>query len=671
MLVIALVVWLIVVFFSVKDELEASWIDKLIALTAPVRITPTDHYYHSYYYLVDSISSHSDYALKTIGEKLEAAEIDPYDLSYDEEPPSFWAKPDLESDGSLKDPVKKAFQILSGMPRLQASDFEMTAGSLHLRLLRREPFSQHAAPRQSFLEQNAYLGTFDPNARSLGNALLALTPEDVSNWLGMLHVSSENIREDQPEVVLSLPPELFLQRLKEFFTYLEIKGFKTPAEGWKLPLELFPANTEFKGYAVFMRDRLFKIVLPPKERTAHTVEAKLKAERDSIMPIVIKFSEGKAMIKSEREPWQPLQRDIPIIATQGLSLEATLDESSLEQVKRSQDLRFLVHFIFQGVSFRGKVPLTNLEIEKVDFKPQASPFWIAKGQDRLSLPNDPYSGEGILLPRSFRTGGVLTGDQGFLSYYAATASSLQEQRIPIFVAGFYDPGVMPIGAKYILASRETVAQIRSSYNNQDEGLLTNGINVRFDDLKQAPQVKAEILKAFQEQKIAPYWNVETYQEYDFTKDLIQQLHSEKNLFTLISTVIIIVACSNIISMLIILVNDKKHEIGILRSMGATSGTIAAIFGICGIVMGTVGSFAGILAALLTLHYLDSLVGFISGFQGHDLFNPVFYGETLPNQISYEALLFVIIATALISLLAGIVPAVKASLIRPSAILRSE
>ena len=145
----------------------------------------------------------------------------------------------------------------------------------------------------------------------------------------------------------------------------------------------------------------------------------------------------------------------------------------------------------------------------------------------------------------------------------------------------------------------------------------------------------------------PDWRVETYQEFEFTKDLIQQLHSEKNLFTLISTVIIIVACSNIISMLIILVNDKKHEIGILRSMGATSLSIAAIFGICGIVMGTIGSIVGIIAALLTLHHLEYLVGLISGLQGYDLFNPVFYGETLPNEVSYEALLFVVFATAII------------------------
>jgi lipoprotein-releasing system permease protein len=165
--------------------------------------------------------------------------------------------------------------------------------------------------------------------------------------------------------------------------------------------------------------------------------------------------------------------------------------------------------------------------------------------------------------------------------------------------------------------------------------------------------------------------VESYHEYPFTKDIIQQLQSEKNLFSLISLVIIIVACSNIISMLIILVNDKKLEIGILRSMGASSASIAAVFGICGIIMGTTGSLVGIIAAIATLKNVNELVAFLSHLQGHDLFNPIFYGNTLPTELSFDALLFVMITTAAISLLAGVVPAVKASLMRPSAILRAE
>jgi lipoprotein-releasing system permease protein len=124
-------------------------------------------------------------------------------------------------------------------------------------------------------------------------------------------------------------------------------------------------------------------------------------------------------------------------------------------------------------------------------------------------------------------------------------------------------------------------------------------------------------------------------------------------------------------MLIILVNDKKGEIGILRAMGASSVSIAAIFGLCGMSMGVLGSILGIIAAVITLQHIQSIVDLISSVQGYEMFNPLFYGETLPTELSFEALTFVTAATALISLVAGIVPAVKASLLKPSAILKTE
>ena len=222
----------------------------------------------------------------------------------------------------------------------------------------------------------------------------------------------------------------------------------------------------------------------------------------------------------------------------------------------------------------------------------------------------------------------------------------------------------------MIVPQEVTSVIRAAYK-QDDLVQGNGINVRFRDLDRADEVKARLQKAFEAAGIASYWKVETYREYDFTKDVIQQLSSEKNLFTLLATIIIVVACSNIISMLIILVNDKKLEIGILRSMGATSGSIAAIFGLCGIVMGVLGSAIGILAALFTLRHLQVLVNVISKIQGYDLFNPLYYGETLPSQLSWEAIAFVIATTAFVSLISGLVPAIKASMMRPSAILRAE
>jgi lipoprotein-releasing system permease protein len=227
-----------------------------------------------------------------------------------------------------------------------------------------------------------------------------------------------------------------------------------------------------------------------------------------------------------------------------------------------------------------------------------------------------------------------------------------------------------MGGKFVLADRNLTNQIRVSQSSP-EALIGNGINVRFHDWEKAPLIKQQLEKKFQEAGIDPYWKIETFREFEFTRDILQQLNSEKRLFTMLATIIIVVACSNIISMLIILVNDKKVEIGILRSMGASSYSIALIFGFCGIVMGIAGSFIGTLAAFLTLRNLHAIVNFISRIQGYDMLNPVFYGDTLPTSISLEAFLFVLVSTVLISLVSGLVPAIKACLMRPSAILKAE
>jgi lipoprotein-releasing system permease protein len=601
-LVIALVVWLIVVFFSVKDGLEEGWIEKITALTAPIRITPTDKYYASYTHLIDSISAKSDYTTKTIGEKLSAindSAEDPYDEESDEEIPSSWPKPILGADGQKINLVAALLRHVKDNPyakHSKAIGFETTFANLHLRMVRK---INTAGSTQQFIDQGAYIGSFDPTSRTLAKTLLPPSVEDISHLLAMQSTSSDNLLQEMPGAVHQVDRETLRRRLHAFFDAIAITALKVPDSGWRAPKQLM---------------------------------------------------------------------SIP----GGTLLKATLVDSSIDRAGRVADLKFMVEGEVDGHSFKEEVPLSGLEIGAFTLDPSkgTSLFVQLANGPEIRLKGDDSIGEPILLPKGYRKGGALLGDQGYIAYHSPTPGALQEMRAPVYVAGFYDPGIMPIGNKYILAGNGLISTIRASYDGQD-GLAGSGINFSFDNISDAKQIKRELQGALAKDGILPYWTIETYHEYEFTKDLIEQLESEKNLFGVISLVIIIVACSNIISMLIILVNDKKLEIGILRSLGATSYSIAAIFGLCGIVMGTLGSVIGIVAALLTLHNLNTLVAWIGSIQGHDLFNPTFYGDTLPTTLSTEALALVILATACISLLAGIVPAIKACLIRPSAILRSE
>ncbi len=636
----------------------------MIALTAPVRVKPTDAYYQSYYYLVDAISHRADYGVKSIGEKRLAAEADPYDRLADQEIPADWAEPLRDPDGNVKDLVKELFaslQALKDIPGLKAIDYEHTPFvNLRIRLLRGEGLAE----AQSYLTQVVMLGSIDPENPALVSALLPVGARDVDNVLRMAAAAPGHASEEEAEPLSVLDAQ---KRLTAVLDAIEISHLETPQGGWVLPRRLYPKEAKLKGVAVEQQNRLTQVIVPLSAASVPSIVQALSTFGYAVHPTDISLKDSKPYLGDHA----PLSRSVPLALPQQIALKAQILPESQARARHSRDLRFQLTFALQDQPVEGPVDCRQLHVSQYTVKQPGSELpWVRVHEKEVILPSDEVAGEPLLLPRQFRDSGVLIGDRGSIAYQTQTTSSVQEQRIPFFVAGFYDPGIIPLGGKFALVDKEVTSLIRSSYSMQesDQG---NGVNVRFDHLGQADEVKARLLAQLQQRGISRYWQVETFREFEFAKDILQQQKSDKNLFLVIAGVIIIVACSNIISMLIILVNDKKVEIGILRSMGASAASISAIFGVCGCFMGLTGSAIGVLAAIYTLHHLDGLIAFMGNVQGHDMFNPIFYGSSLPNELSMEALIFVVVATTFFSLIAGIVPAVKASLLKPSATLRSE
>ena len=654
-LVIALVTWLIIVFFSVTNGLEKSWTQKLIALTAPVRVTPTEAYTKSYYFRSDSISADSNYTLMTIGEKARALETDPYDPEIDPEVPDHWPTADLDANGEVKDLVKLAFDGIQQVPGVTAHDFEMTFANVRLQQVREG--SSRGSSSQAFISQASWLSAFDGNNPLLSKALVSPQMDDLTNLLHVLSLSTDTIQEDAPGAPLRALPDNVRHRLQQFFEHVTVTELRTPEGGWRLPRELLPAGSELVGCGILWGDQIQQVVIPQDKRGINALEKELRAAG---------YLCKRVTVKSD-------QKEFFLRLVGGITLQAELGADAIEKSDSVEDLPFVVTANIQGHQLHGSTPLGSLRIGSASFneKSKTDALWLHQARDgSWVLPHHNQLGHGVLLAKHFRENDTRLGDRGYLAYHTPTASSVQEQRLPIYVAGFYDPGIIPVGGKFVMVDPGLTTLIRAAHGQQAE-TATNGINVWFDDVGRASEVKSAIEKELAARGIERYWQVETYRDYEFTHDLIQQLQSEKNLWSLIAIMIIIVACSNIITLLILLVNDKRLEIGILRSMGATSQSIAAIFGFCGMVMGMAGGLLGTLAAVITLHFLHPIISFISRMQGFDLFSEVFYGDILPNEISYQALTFVLVATTVISLIAGIIPAIKASLLKPTDVLRSE
>lgn len=705
-LVIAVVVWLLIVFFSVTMGLEKTWVNKLVSITAPVRLTPTEAYYNSYYYNIDSISSASNYSFKSIGEKLNSTKTDPYDPAVDEELPSHWPSPSLLPNGEPKDIIKLTFQSVNELkpnfPGLYAKDFETAFGTIRLRLIRKNhsPSIPSNQDTQTYISQSIYLSSFNNQNPSLHKTLLPLSSNDYSNLLNLITLSSGNLQEDAPDNLSSLDISLIKSRLTDFFNHLNVSELNTPNNGWKIPFHLlkdvkFPIV--WSGCLMFQEGREngipYRIMIPQHANDLHKLYNELDQAGFKCKTAQITLNQTKLAYRllgtdNNEEKEISMAGQIPLYLAGNTQLPVKLISNSINNSRSAQDLLFDSQFEIQGTLLKGDVSYRNLIIGKAEAKIDGNkkdyhknnyPLWAHlkdsseshhNGSVQLVLPQDENIGDGVLLPKSFRDAGILIGDRGYIAYFTPTASSMMEQRLPVYAAGFYDPGMIPLGGKLILVNQELTSIIRGSYA-QEEQSLGNGINVYLDDLSQAEPLKTALQKTLEDKHIAHFWNIETYKEYEFAKEVLQQLQSEKHIFTLISIVIIIVACSNIISMLIILVNDKKKEIGVLSAMGATSRSIAMIFGLCGVIIGMCGGIIGAVAAILTLRHLNDLINLISTIQGYKAFNAPFFGEFLPNELNVTVLGLVLGATALISLIAGLIPAIKASLLKPAAVLRSE
>lgn len=658
--VISLVVWLVLVFLSVTEGIERGWLQKLTTLNAPLRITPTHHYYSSYYYQIDAISSQSNYSFKNISEKAQSDLQDPYNPLEDGELPMRFPQPDLSVNGQLRDPVKGLLHAISQLKKSHSDlifqDFEISGALMRLQLLR-PGNGLPGSENQGYLTQVSYLASIPDKCPGLSSLLLPPTENDLNHLIYLASHSIDLSRQDSPALARKAPEEITKNRIRSLLDSVRVKQLKPRNSFWQLPSSLLPLNKIFEGLVYYRNDAISRIDLPLEKGRVQSFENRVRIWREA-SGFILEDAKGERKKISLNTP---VLIDGPIVFNVENILE--IDNRLLFDVQSS----------LQDIFFKGSIGMDDMEIVKADFASSQEKIlktpWI---NHQNLLPVNEEKETGVLLAKSFLDNGVMIGDRGYLSYSSTTSSSVQEHRLPIFVSGFYDPGILSVGNKCILVPSFVTQAINASSSSFNlDKTQTNGILVWFDSLQKADEIKKEIAFALKDQGIDKYWKVTTFREYDFAKDLLEQFQSDKYLFALVGIIILIVACCNIISLLVLLVNDKKREIGILQAMGAKNTSIAAIFGSCGIAMGIISSVIGTLAALFTLHHIDTIVNLLSLIQGHDAFNTAFFGKSLPDQLSHNAVTFIVLTTPFLSLLAGLVPAIKACRLRPSAILRSE
>ncbi|MBB2894841.1 MULTISPECIES: lipoprotein-releasing ABC transporter permease subunit [unclassified Pseudomonas] len=189
------------------------------------------------------------------------------------------------------------------------------------------------------------------------------------------------------------------------------------------------------------------------------------------------------------------------------------------------------------------------------------------------------------------------------------------------------------------------------------------IRLALDDLFQAPRISREVAKALGDGYQARDWTISQ-------GSLFQAMQMEKTMIGLLLLLIVAVAAFNIIATLIMVVADKKADIAILRTLGATPGQIMAVFMVQGTVIGLVGTLIGGVLGVIAALNVSSWIAALERLVGHKLFGgDMYFISNLPSRLELEDVVLIAVAALSMSFLATLYPAWRASRTSPAEALR--
>jgi lipoprotein-releasing system permease protein len=227
------------------------------------------------------------------------------------------------------------------------------------------------------------------------------------------------------------------------------------------------------------------------------------------------------------------------------------------------------------------------------------------------------------------------------------------------VRAIYEVGMSEYDAVFVFLP---LAEAQAYFNRNAD---VSAIEVYIDDPDKTDAMRGPIEAAAQRQVQLTDWRQRNV-------TFFSALEVERNVMFLILTLIVLVADLNIISSLIMLVKEKGQNIAILRTIGATRGTIMRIFVITGAAIGFIGTIVGVLVGLLVCAYVEEIRQGISWLTSTELFSPeLYFLSRLPAVIDVGETVSVVVMALGLSLVATIYPAWRASRLDPVEALRYE
>lgn len=227
------------------------------------------------------------------------------------------------------------------------------------------------------------------------------------------------------------------------------------------------------------------------------------------------------------------------------------------------------------------------------------------------------------------------------------------------VVGIFQVGFAEFDSKLAMVAIPTAQQLFRM------GPAVSGIEVRVTDIYRAAEV-AETVRA---RLKFPYFT-RTWMELN--RNFFSALRVERIVMFVILTMIVLVAAFGIISTLIMLVMQKRKEIAVLKSMGATGTSLTTVFIVQGMIIGAAGTILGLLAGLSIARNLDPIVAAVEWIFGFKAFpQEVYLLDKLPARILWPDVVAITVTAFVITFLATIIPSRQAARVDPVVAIRYE
>ncbi len=274
---------------------------------------------------------------------------------------------------------------------------------------------------------------------------------------------------------------------------------------------------------------------------------------------------------------------------------------------------------------------------------QAGRFGIVLGRD-LAFALRVGMGDGL----------TLIAPQGMVTPAAVVPRVRQFEVVGIFEAGMfeYDSGL-------------ALVHMRDAQVLYRMGDAVSGVRLKTDDLFAAPRIARELAGMIDVPGMVNDW---TRSHANF----FRAVQLEKTMMTIILFLIVAVAAFNIVSTLVMAVQEKYADIAILRTLGASPGSIMVVFVLQGAIIGVVGLVAGVVGGLLLANNLDVVIPAIEAVTGATLWNKeIYYISELPSKVLPSDVITITSLSFVLTLLATLYPSWRASRVNPAEALRYE